>query len=393
MTASRSRSLLAGLALVLAGSSSAFAVDGQAFADRLKAVMADQSTTLAYTGVSTDDDDVVLKGAQVTPKGEGAQPVSLGDIRFETVTGSTPDGWRVARVQLADVDQSEDGTRVTLSGIAAEGIQIKGTNDKAAALSPIFFDRAQINNVAVERQGKTVATVENGRVENLPTAGGGYRANFGIGRFLLDATAASDGPDPSPLVALGYPQLTGDLTGSGAWDPATGALTLDPLQLEVDNAGALSFSYTITGYTPSFIQSLAQLSDQMKASQGASDGTGMAVIGLISQLYLRSAELSFTDRSLTGKLLDYYSAQNKQTRPELVDQLVSALPLALAYLQNPEFQAQVTAAVRDFLQNPRTLNISIAPQNPIPATQILGAAMGAPQTLPQVLNLSVRSGN
>lgn len=393
MSVSRSRSLLASLALVLAGSSSAFAVDGQAFADRLKEVMAAQSTTLSYSGVSTDNDDVILKGAQVTPSGAAAQPVPLGDVRFEDVTGSSAEGWRAGRVQLADVDQTEDGTRVTVSGISAEGIQIKGSNDQAASLSPVFFDRAQINGVSVFKDGKTVASIENGRVENLPAANGGYRSNFGVGRFLLDATSMQDGAQPSPLVALGYPQLTGDLTGSGAWDPQIGALTLDPLQLEVDNAGALSFSYTITGYTPSFIQSLAQLTEQMKASQGANDGAGMAVIGLISQLYLRSAELSFTDRSLTGKLLDYYAQQNNQSREQLVDQLVSALPLALSYLQNPDFQAQVTSAVRDFLQNPRMLNISIAPPSPVPATQLLGAAMGAPQTLPQILNLTVRSGN
>ncbi len=393
MIASRSRSLLAGLAFVLAGSSSAFAVDGQAFADRLKAVMDSQSTQLSFSGVSTDDDDVILKGAQITPNGPAAQPVPLGDVRFADVTGSTADGWRAGRVEIADVDQSEDGTRVTVSGIRAEGVQIKGTNDKSASLSPIFFEKGQIDGVSVFKDGKTVASLENGRIETLPAANGGYRSNFGVGRFLLDATSMQDGPQPSPLVALGYPQLTGDLTGSGAWDPQTGALTLDPLQLEVENAGALSFSYTITGYTPSFIQSLAQLTEQMKASQGANDGAGMAVIGLISQLYLRSAELSFTDRSLTNKLLDYYAKQNNQSREQLVDQLVGALPLALSYLQNPDFQAQVTAAVRDFLQNPRMINISIAPPSPVPATQLLGAAMGAPQTLPQILNLTVRSGN
>ena len=393
MTALRTRSLLAGLALVLAGSSSAFAVDGQAFADRLKTVMSEQNTTLSYSGVATDDDDVTVKGVQLTPKAEGAQPVALGDLRFETVTGSTPDGWRVGRLQVADVDRTEDGTRVTLSGVQVEGIQIKGTNDKSASLSPLYFERAQMNGATMERDGKTLASVENGRIENLQAGNGGYRSNFGVGRFLFDATATAEGNETPPLVALGYPQLTGDLTGSGAWDPQTGALSLDPLQLEVDNAGALSFSYTITGYTPSFIQSLAQLSKQMQASPQASDGAGMAVIGLISQLYLRSAELSFTDRSLTNKLLDYYAKQNNTTRPQLVDQLLGGLPLALAYLQNPTFQAQVTDAVRSFLQNPRSIAISIAPQSPVPATQILGAAMGAPQTLPQILNMSVRSGN
>lgn len=392
MTVLRSRSLLAGLAILLAGSSSAFAVDGQAFADRLKAVMATQNTTLSYSGVSTEDDDVILNGAQVAASGPAAQPIALGDLRFEDVSGSTPEGWRVGRVQLADVDQTDDGVRVTVAGAQAEGLLIKGTGDQTATFAPISFDRAQIDSVNVERGGRTAMSLENGRVENLAAAEGGYRSNFGIGRFTIDATSPGDG-QTTPIAAIGYPQLTGDLTGSGSWEPQTGALTLDPLQLEIENAGELSFSYTITGYTPSFIQSLTQLSQQLQASQGGNDGAGMAIIGLISQLYLQSAELNFVDRSLTNKVLDYYAGQNNQTREQLVDQLVGALPLALSYIQNAEFQAQVAGAVRDFLQNPQALNIAIAPQNPVPATQIIGAAMGAPQTLPQVLNLSVRSGN
>ena len=42
-----------------------------------------------------------------------------------------------------------------------------------------------------------------------------------------------------------------------------------------------------------------------------------------------------------------------------------------------------------FLNDPQALSITIAPENPIAATQIMGAAMGAPQTLPKVLSLTV----
>ncbi len=114
----------------------------------------------------------------------------------------------------------------------------------------------------------------------------------------------------------------------------------------------------------------------MQASGGQNEGAGMAVIGLISQLYLQSAELAFHDNSLTNRLLDYYAKQNNQTREQMVTGLVGSLPLALGYLQNPEFQAEVTAAVKDFLENPKALRIAIAPAAPVPATQILGAAWG-----------------
>ncbi|WP_062212248.1 hypothetical protein [Aureimonas sp. AU12] len=397
MSVFSTRSVLAGLALVLAGSSSALAVDGQAFADRLKTVMAGQSVNLTFASVATEGEDVVLRDAKVTSNRPGpapaADPVGLGDVRFETVTGSTPEGWRASRVALDDVDQSEDGVRVTLTGASVDGLEMKGTNDTTATLAPLFFDRAVVDGVGIEKAGKSVVAVENVRLQNAQTSGGGYRSTFDVGKFNVDTTASGEAQGSAMLAELGYPQVSGDLSGTAAWDPQTGMLQLDPLQLEVDNAGELAFSYTITGYTPSFIQSLAQLSQQMQASGGNADGSGMAIIGLISQLYLKSAELSFEDRSLTNRLLDYFAKQNGQSRDQLVSSLTGMMPMALTYLQNPDFQTKVAGALTNFLQNPQSLRIAIAPPAPVPATQIIGAAMGAPQTLPQVLNVDVRSGN
>jgi len=393
MSALSARSVVAGLALVLAASTSALAADAQAFGERLKSVMAGQSVVLSYASATADGDDVVLGDAKIAPQRPGAEALGLGDLRFEDVAGSTPEGWRAGRVVLNDVDQAEGGTRVTVSGAAVEGLSLKGTNDTSAALSPVYFERANVGTVGIEKDGKSVVGVENVRLQNAGSATEGYRSTFDVGKFRVDTTASGAPGGAAVMTELGYPQVSGDVSGVASWNPQSGALTLSPLQIEVDDAGELAFAYTITGYTPSFIQSLAQLSEQMKATNGQSEGAGMAVIGLVSQLYLQSASLEFEDRSLTNRLLDYFAKQNNQNRAQLVASLTGMMPLALGYLQNPAFQAKVSSAVTDFLQNPQSLRIEIAPPAPVPATQIIGAAMGAPQTLPQVLNVDVRSGN
>ena len=127
----------------------------------------------------------------------------------------------------------------------------------------------------------------------------------------------------------------------------------------------------------------------MAANPEGSDSTGMAMLGLISQLYLNNARLAITDNSLTNKLLDHYAQRNGQTRDQLVQQLQAMLPSMLAYIQNPAFQTKVQEAVSAYLTNPENLSIVVAPQTPVPATQVMGAAMGAPQTLPEVLNLDI----
>ena len=143
------------------------------------------------------------------------------------------------------------------------------------------------------------------------------------------------------MAAIGYPQIHGSMSGQAEWNPADGLLKLDPLKVVWDDAAELDFAYTITGYTPAFIQQLSQLQQQMAANPEGSDSTGMAMLGLISQLYLNNARLAITDNSLTNKLLDHYAQRNGQTRDQLVQQLQAMLPSMLAYIQNPAFQTKV----------------------------------------------------
>lgn len=49
----------------------------------------------------------------------------------------------------------------------------------------------------------------------------------------------------------------------------------------------------------------------------------------------------------------------------------------------------VTSAVTDFLENPKSLTVTIAPQNPVPVAQIAGAAMSSPKAVPDLLGVAV----
>ena len=127
----------------------------------------------------------------------------------------------------------------------------------------------------------------------------------------------------------------------------------------------------------------------MAQNPGNSDNSGMAMMGILAQLSIESASISFEDDSLTEKLLDYYGKQYGMTPEQVADAAVQSVQAVAASLQNPDFQNEVTEAVRTFLADPQSIEIAIDPQAPIPAMQVMGAVMGAPQTLPQVLSLSV----
>ncbi|MCW4114196.1 hypothetical protein NPA31_004355 [Aurantimonas sp. MSK8Z-1] len=384
MRISLARRVVAGSLLLAAlSSSTALAADADAFGTRLKDVAAKQGLTVTYTGTEASGDDVVLKGLAVVDNGETA---TLGDITFEGVTGSDAEGWTVKRVPFDDIDVTKDDVHTVANGMVIEGLQIAGTGAKTVA--PVYFDRAAVANVAIEEAGEQVFTLEGTEITNSAD-GDGYATDFNLGSFNADFTAGKSDEGAEVMKELGYPQLSGSISGSGSWNPKSGELTLDPLEIDVPQAGTFTFSYLLGGYTPSFIQSLAQIQQQMMSNPESNQASGMAILGLISQLNLGSLELAYVDHSLTPKLLDYYAKQNGQSHDELVQSLTGALPMVLGYLQNPEFQQQVTDAVTTFLNDPQSLTISIDPDKPVPATQIIGAAMGAPQTLPTVLQLQV----
>lgn len=61
----------------------------------------------------------------------------------------------------------------------------------------------------------------------------------------------------------------------------------------------------------------------------------------------------------------------------------------LSMLNNPEFQAKVAGAATAFLKDPKSLSASAMPGTPVPFAQILGTAMMAPQSLPDILGVTI----
>ncbi|NDV86950.1 hypothetical protein GTW51_09565 [Aurantimonas aggregata] len=383
----------AATAALLLCTSSALAVDAQAFADRLKAVASTQSVEMSFDSAEEDGDDVVLRGVRFSPA-SAEDGDKIDAITFENVTGSTAEGWTVERVPIADIDETEEGTHSTVTGIVIEGLHLVGTEatDTPIAMTSadFFFDRAAVESVNVEKDGRKVFSLSGAEMENEIADDGTLTSEFDSGTFDADFTAANDDAESAATMRdLGYATLGGNIAGTATWNPTTGLLELDPFDIDLTDAGSLSFTYAISGYTPAFIESLKQIQQQMEANPDNQSAAGMAMMGLVSQLFLNSADLVFVDDSLTDKLLDYYAEKNGETREQLIGRLTGMLPGMLSYLQNPTFQEEVIAAVTTFLNDPQSLSIAIAPNAPVPATQLIGAAMGAPQTLPGVLALSV----
>jgi hypothetical protein len=210
--------------------------------------------------------------------------------------------------------------------------------------------------------------------------------------IAMDFTKAPDEKTRAVMSELGYANLTGNFKAAGQWNTVDGRYTASDMTFLVDNAAALKMTFDIAGYTPAFVASIQEISKQM-AEAGNDESTAqaqsLAMLGLMQQLTFNAMSIRVEDASLTGKVLDFAAKQQGTDRATIVNQTKGVLPFMLAQLQNPEFAQKITDAVNAYLDNPKSLTIKAAPPAPVPFAQIAAAGMAAPQSIPQVLGVTV----
>ncbi len=115
------------------------------------------------------------------------------------------------------------------------------------------------------------------------------------------------------------------------------------------------------------------------------------MLGLMQQMSFTHAEISFADAGITQRGLEYAGAQQGQSADQMKQLVKAMVPIGLSQLKLGELQNTVSAAVNAYLDKPENITISAAPENPVPFPMIMGAAMGAPETLVKMLGVSVTS--
>ena len=92
-------------------------------------------------------------------------------------------------------------------------------------------------------------------------------------------------------------------------------------------------------------------------------------------------------------LVGFYADKESLPCDEVKQNASTILPPILEGLQNEQFQNAISAAVSDLLTKPQsdTISVSIQPEVPIAGPVILGVAIGSPETLPDVLDVNIKT--
>ncbi|GMB81584.1 hypothetical protein NN6n1_23670 [Shinella zoogloeoides] len=391
MRTSHFRTLLAGAALASLASP-AFALDGADLLAKLNATYATSGVSISSSNIAADGSTVTLEGAELKATGNET-PIKLGTVTMAGVEEDGDGGYKIETVSFEDVNVTEDETTVTAKDIALNGVSVPGKVVPGTLESLLMYESATAGAVSVTAKGKEVFSMSGAEANiNRMDGDAGLEFDATLSDLKADLTGVEDAKTKDALDKLGIHSLDGKVSMSGSWELASGKLAVDEYAFDFKDVGRLNITLAFSGYTLDFLKNLQEAMKTAEANankEEANAAMGMAMMGLVQQLTFNSASISFDDASITKKLLDYAGSEQGVTGDQMAQSLKGLVPIMIAQLNMPDLQNQISAAVNTYLDDPKSLKISAEPKEPVPFPMIMGAAMGAPQTIPQVLGVTV----
>jgi hypothetical protein len=261
--------------------------------------------------------------------------------------------------------------RATLNEVVVLDPATLPENAAPTPAQALLFKTADIADIAVVPGGNkgetriSRMTMEVGNVvDNVPLDSKGT-----IDDLVIPA-AAFAGRSYGPAM-LGYGDLVLDLTWDGTRSSDGKSMDLRDFTLSLQDAGTISIKGKFANMPAPTV-----LNDA-----GASTSAGDIVVDYMTVRY--------DEASLAGRVMDMQATKQGVTREAYTGQIEAALPWLLASLNNPDFQAKVTEALTAFLKDPRSLTLTLTPNEPISAEEIFGLARSSPGELTTRLNAEI----
>ncbi|MBB3310870.1 hypothetical protein FHT78_002614 [Rhizobium sp. BK196] len=392
MTFYRTTRLMLSSAAILSFAGSAFALDGQDLLKKINAAYSQQGgMVVAADSVDIDGTTVTLKNVSFKPA--GGEAVSIGEVTLSGVEEQDGGSYYIEEAAFPDINSSKDGVTISASDLTLGGISVPAQpGDSIDAM--LFAESAHTGAIKVTKDGmETFSVLESDMNATLREDASGFDFDGAFKSLKADLSQAGDTPESNEAIEkLALQHIQGDISMKGGWDLEPGTVDLSEISFDFTNIGKLNFGFKISGYTLAFIKSMQDAITQSEANpnkEEAQQAFGFAMLGLAQQLNFEAAQIRFEDASITKRALEYAGSKQNVSGQQMANSLKAMTPIMLAQLNIPELQNAISAAVSTFLDNPKSLTVKATPDKPVAFPMIIGAAMGAPNTVPQMLGVKV----
>ncbi|MAY63774.1 MAG: hypothetical protein CML29_16350 [Rhizobiales bacterium] len=388
--AARARLPLA--ALLLAGTAlPAWALDGEAFAAKVNEAYAVSGASIEYDSADVSGSTVTLTNAKLM--NPGAPALEAGDLVFDGVEETSDGGYTADTLVIEDIDYTKDDTRLTVSDMEMTGLVIPAEPGTGSLDDLFLYDGFTTGPVSVSSKGDEVFSMAgfDGKLSRL-SGDAGIEFTGTANGMKVHYEGIDDPKAKKTLNDLGYEELTGSAKMALSWELESGRVDMREFSMTMDDAGRFNIALDLSGYTMEFVKAMQQAQETTAKNpdpEAAKQAQGLMMLGMLQQLTLNSAEITFEDASLTGRVLDYFGRQQGISGDQMGDAVKGMLPLMLGQLGIPALQQQISAAANTFVDNPESLRVSAEPAEPVPFSQIVGVGMSDPRQLADLLEVKV----
>ena len=375
-------------------------LEAEDFAAKVEALFSREGASLKLGAPSVTGDSVTFDGLTLTLSDNGGGPIELSTpLTFEGVEALPDGGYRAATLIIPDVDYRREAGRVTVQNITFNDILLPGG-------PPTLLDSLQAigsysaGPIAIDNKGAQVVSINSFIAHNdyRPEQGSATLQNVGstaqISGFVAHLDLVDDKRTRDIIERFGINTVNGEFFEEVQWSLGDGNFAVDQFAVFLDNLGGIDMTLDIEGVTPDLLLAVSAMTQQAQDAAASDDSKAAEQVNtqlglmFLQQISLKRLSVRYDDASLAGKLLDYFADEQNISREELVTSLKLQVPLLAGNLRVPELAAIVGEAVSAFLDDPQSLEVTVAPSRPISGLEIVALA-AAPPMLLQSLGLAV----
>ncbi len=386
------RQVLFASAALLALTAPAFALDGGDVLKKINAAYSAQGGEIDAASVAVNGSTVTLNNVTFNAATEPARKIPVGNITLEDVQENNG-GYTIKNARFDNLDYKQENVEIKASDIYVSGIAIPADATTGTVDALLFYDEAHSGPVSVTIDGKPAFSLEESTATmSISDDKTSIGFELDASGFKADLSEIKDPGTKDAIDKLKLQALSGDMTMNGSWEVASGTVDVEEYAVDLDDVGRLNMSFGFSGYTLAFIKSMQEAAKAQAANpnkQQADQAASLAMLGLMQQLSFIDAKISFEDDSITKRAIDYAASRQGMTGDQLAQTIKGMAPLMMASLNVPDLQNMVSAAINTYVDNPKNFTMTAAPEKPVPFPMIMGAAMGAPNTLPKMLGVTV----
>ncbi|QQR36170.1 hypothetical protein JI749_00555 [Devosia oryziradicis] len=385
------------------------ALEAQAFADRIIEVYKTIGYDVTLGEATLDGDTITIDGGSITVVSTPEAPMETmtfdTELTFSGVVENADGSYMAESLTIPDIDTDfaeEPAGHLSLVDIRVDGFYLPAGNPVPAIGLMQLYENFSTGALSITRDGEEVISIDSIQAGSTfnPQHGAteltDLTSNFAVNNITADLSTVSE-EDPSAgavIEALGLTSITGNITGDLSWSMADGHMTVHEFLLDFADVGALNITTDISGFTPAVL-------DQIYAMQGAMTAGGemteeqsqaqmMQGMAIMQGVSIIGASVRYDDAGLAPKLLDFFASSSGADRATFVEGIKAMLPGMIAETGIPALNDVIVPPVSAFLDDPKSLEVKIAPPSPT-SLLVLMAAAANPAGLISALGLAVEA--